>query len=32
MVAKANKPENVVSSHRPISLLVTFAKIFEKIE
>lgn len=31
MVAKPNKPENVVTSYRPISLLVTFSKIFERI-
>lgn len=31
MIAKPNKPENKVSSYRPISLLVTFSKIFERI-
>lgn len=31
MVNKPNKPENVVTSYRPISLLVTFSKIFERI-
>lgn len=31
LIAKPNKPENKVSSYRPISLLVTFSKIFERI-
>lgn len=31
MIAKPNKPENMLSSYRPISLLVIFSKIFEKI-
>ena len=28
MVNKPNKPENIVTSYRPISLLVIFSKIF----
>lgn len=31
MVPKANKPENELISYRPISLLPTFSKIFEKL-
>lgn len=31
MVAKPNKPENMVSSYRPISLLTIFSKIFERL-
>lgn len=31
MIPKPGKPENVVTSYRPISLLVTFSKIFERI-
>lgn len=31
MVPKPSKPENVVSSYRPISLLTTFSKLFERI-
>lgn len=30
MICKPGKPENAVTSYRPISLLVTFSKIFEK--
>jgi len=31
MIPKPGKPENLVASYRPISLLLTFSKIFEKI-
>lgn len=31
MVPKPNKPENIVTSYRPISLLTTFSKLFERI-
>ena len=31
MIYKSNKPENLVSSYRPISLLPLFSKIFEKL-
>lgn len=31
MVCKPNKPENEISSYRPISLLALFSKIFERI-
>lgn len=31
MISKPNKPENLLSSYRPISLLSIFSKIFEKI-
>lgn len=31
MILKPNKPENSVSSYRPISLLSTFSKIFERL-
>lgn len=31
MIQKPNKPENITSSYRPISLLVTFSKVFERI-
>lgn len=31
MIPKPNKPEKLLSSYRPISLLATFSKIFEKL-
>lgn len=31
MVPKPNKPENKITSYRPISLLTTFSKIFERL-
>lgn len=31
MIPKPNKPENLLTSYRPISLLATFSKIFEKL-
>lgn len=31
MIPKPNKPENCITSYRPISLLATFSKIFERI-
>jgi len=31
MIPKLGKPENLVASYRPISLLPTFSKIFERI-
>lgn len=31
MIHKANKPENCVTSYRPISLLSTFSKLFERL-
>lgn len=31
MIQKPNKPEHLKTSYRPISLLVTFSKIFEKL-
>lgn len=31
MVPKPNKPENLTKSHRPISLLPTFTKVFERL-
>lgn len=31
MIPKPNKPNNILSSYRPISLLATFSKVFEKI-
>lgn len=31
MIPKPNKPDNVLTSYRPISLLTTFSKIFEKL-
>jgi len=31
MITKPGKPENLVASYRPISLLPTFSKIFERI-
>lgn len=31
MVPKPNKPENIISSYRPISLLTMFSKLFERI-
>jgi len=31
MIPKTGKPENLVALYRPISLLLTFSKIFERI-
>jgi hypothetical protein len=31
MISKPNKPKHLISSHRPISLLPTFVKLFEKL-
>jgi hypothetical protein len=31
MISKSDKPEHLISSYCPISLLPTFAKLFEKL-